>query len=706
MTNGIRRLLLIFAIALIAAACNSSSSIDSTTEAADEPSEAETEAEPTATPEPEPTATPEPAATATPEPEPAADDSEAEAPANDVDDSDADDDDDQLDPNALAIQGEMIDWVDCGRLLQCGTVEVPIDYNDPSLGTIDVAVNVRRSENLDERIGYLFVNPGGPGGPGTDLVVAADFTFQPELLDAFDIIGFDPRGTGGTAPTFACGVGTEQFRVLLGIEEYPDTPEEIEVGNDAAQLCVESMGPLATRMGTQDVVRDMDEIRKALGADQISYLGFSYGSTIGGWYASEFPDNVYSMVVDGAGNPLADSDDLESAIEVARDTIEPIHAQFEAALATCDSDACPIWNDGDPEGYWYEVAPKMQLVADAKEGNGQAMVLGLVGHLYSQSLWPQLHQSIFDLGANDDPSGFIDAIDNAGSVDEASVTAHINCLDSWALFPDETLDEVVAESKVLDDDIEAAIEPDYPLLFAFEIPEQASACLHYASIGAPAYEGTYDGGDVPILVVGNTSDPITPFVQSEQFANDVLTDGRLLRVEHPQHVVYPGNPCVVEFVHAALIDQDFPDDDPICPATEQAGLASEVELVDLELPNGAMTVIPDGWLELGPGIFAPSADPLDPVVVVFQPTQGDPEGAFDFLVTQLPAVPELVVQDAEIGGALWDFYSLDVPIEELTVRLGVRKGPDGVIIIAQAFTEDIEQLTELVLNPIVEAYQP
>jgi len=655
----------------------------------------------------------------TSDPEPADDPDEGEAPEDEtpeeapaaevpaVDDTDVeevdDSDDEDIDVTTLALEAESIDWNDCGPRLQCGSIQVPADYNDDSLGMIEIAVNVLRSPDPDERIGYLLINPGGPGQSGVDIVAAADLVGIPEeLTNAFDLIGFDPRGVGASEPRFACGVGTEQFDLLNQIVDDVDTDEEIALGQQAAELCIDSMGPVGARLHSEFVARDMDEIRKALGAEQISYLGLSYGSALGGWYASLFPDNVYSMVVDGAANPLADAQTLEEEIELARETVGPLHEQLANALASCDSDTCPIYNEGDPEGYWYGMVDQFELVSEAEGGNPLAIALGIIGHLYTEATWPVLHESIFELAENDNPAGFIAAIDNAGTVGEASMAAHVNCLDRWALFPDMTLDELLAEQSGNEDAIEAALDGEFPLLDAVELPDLADACIFFEAIDPPVFTGTFDGGGIPILVIGNTSDPITPFVKSEQYANEVLADGRLVRVEHPQHVVYPANNCVNDYVHAALIDRDYPDDEPTCEAAEPAAI-NPVELIEFALPDGATSVRPGDWVEIGPGAFAQATTTLDPVLMVFAPTKGDPEGAVAAVASQGGFQAE-VAGTVEINGDEWTLYRGEVA--DLSVRIATSPAPNEVLILGQSFTVDIDQLEEQVLQPAVEAFTP
>ena len=332
-----------------------------------------------------------------------------------------------------------------------------------------------------------------------------------------------------------------------------------------------------------------------------------------------------------------------------------------------------------------------------------SFVLGIVGHLYSETLWPALHQSIYDLGEFDDPSGFVDAIDNAGTVDGPSFTAHVNCLDQWALFPDDTLASILEEEATIGEAAEAIVDPEFPLLTSIDIPDQASPCLFFEALDPPAFEGTFDGGGVPILVVGNTSDPITPFEKSEVYATEVLADGHLVRVEHPAHVVYPGNACVNDFVHAALIDREYPDDQPEC-ALEEPPALDDIEFEAVTLPDGSATVVPVGWPELAPGVWTRSPAASDPVIVFVIPTFGSPEATVEFFEEEAGAQAEEVGSQT-IDGVEWSLWRLSTS-DGLEVRFAIRPGFDGAMIAGQAGPDEIDALVDNVLQPMVEAYVP
>ena len=459
------------------------------------------------------------------------------------------------------LSAERIEWSLCKGILECGSVEVPADYRDLDAGTIKIAVNIRRAEHHDQRTGYLFVNPGGPGESGLELVRDSEFAFAYELLDRFDIVGFDPRGVGASEPEFACGVPDEQLALLNSIDGDIDTPEETATGEAAANLCIESMGPVGGLLHSEYVARDMDEIRKALGAEQISYLGFSYGSTLGVWYATLFPEAVRAMVVDGADNPVDKADTQQDRIDEAVEEWEGFEELLEQALEACDSEECPIYNEGDPIGYYESAVEKLHLVNSAAGDVPYAGFLAVLTTLYGQELWPALWQGLHELNENDDPAFLLElaAIQLGEDLTAPNFTSHVNCLDGLALHP-----ELDRATRFEDSDlIDEAIAEKLPLIYAI-YPSGHSACPFYDQFAPTPLDGPLDGGGVPILVVGNHTDPATPFAESEELVTDTLSNGYLLETSHASHVVYPDNNCVNEHVHRALIEAVYPGERVYC----------------------------------------------------------------------------------------------------------------------------------------------
>ena len=491
--------------------------------------------------------------------------------------------------------GERIDWTRCESSdLECGFIEVPADYRDPEAGSIRIAVNVHRATSPQERIGYLFFNPGGPGVSGVDFVNYLPLLgFTDEIVAHFDFVGFDPRGVGASEPAFACGDRGEQLALLATIDGNIDTPDEIAAGEAAANLCIQSMGPVGGLLHSEYVARDMDEIRKALGADQISYLGFSYGSVLGVWYATLFPESVRAMVVDGADNPVDPAATQQERIDEAIEEVAPLSAFLEEALTACAGPGCPIYNDGDPVDYFKQAAAKLDLVNAAADDNPDAGLAGVISTLYSEEDWPGLWQGLFELNENDDPSILLDfARTNLPlEPDAADLTGHINCLDRWVLYPE--LDRTIQ----LDDSIPiaATIEEMFPLLAA-RGPSFLSPCPFYDQFAPEPLEGTLDGGGVPILVIGNHSDPVTSFSESEELVTETLSNGYLLQTSHFKHTVYPENNCVNDHVHRALIDGVYPSERRLFCEEEAGPTPSEPTATPETPPTGEFASVSAGGI--------------------------------------------------------------------------------------------------------------
>ena len=553
-TTGLRRALIAGVLAVVVAANSSCGGTEPSPKAQDAARATVTATPAAASPAATATATSSAAATAAPSTSEATSGAELTTPATTPPDPAATPPSPTAQPEPSPA-GERIEWTSCWGL-ECGFVNVPADYRDPEAGTIRIAVNVRRAANPDQRIGYLLVNPGGPGASGVDRV-ARGGSFTIALVEQFDIVGFDPRGVGASEPAFACGAPGEQIALLATIDLPIDTPEDVAAGEAAANLCLQSMGPIAGLLHSEYVARDMDEIRKALGVDQISYLGFSYGSALGVWYATLFPQSVRAMAVDGADNPVDRSSTREERIEEIIEEVAAFADQLDQALAACSDPACPIYNQGDPVAYYRQAVAKLDLVNQAASDNPWAGWLGVIIALYSRDYWPLLWQGLFDLHEKNEPSILLEfaLLYRDDDPSAANFTAHVNCLDGLALYPELDRETLLADAAA----IEAVMEQQFPLLDLID-PQFPSACLFYDQFAPDPFQGPLDGGNVPILVIGNHSDPATSFGESEELVTETLANGYLVETSHISHVVYPRNPCVNDHIHRALIEMVYPNE--------------------------------------------------------------------------------------------------------------------------------------------------
>ncbi|MYB45247.1 MAG: alpha/beta fold hydrolase [Acidimicrobiia bacterium] len=487
--------------------------------------------------------------------------------------SDDPDNEDEVDPveEAGAVDGTdgnsvapeaTVRWIECEfEGLECGVVTVPLDYRDRDAGELALTIAVHRATDPDRRIGYLVVNPGGPGASGVDMAAWAlegpGVVFTRPLLERFDIVGFDPRGVERSEPRFVCGKPGAQIELLSQVELPFDTAKEFAAAEEAALLCVESMGAAAGLLHSEYVARDIDEIRKALGAERISYFGASYGATLGVWYATLFPESVRAMVVDGADNPVDDVSTVEARVANVIDELRQFEVLLGEALDACDRPECPIYNDGDPRGYYKENVGALEAVAEATGGNPLAGALSIITPLYSEESWPYLWLGYALLVEDGDPSllaefALFQLGDSGGGT---TFVEHVNCLDSWVLNPQ--LDRHVRLSD--EEAMEEAVHRELPLLANLDFAAPGT-CPFYDLLDRSSFGGTLDGSDVPIVVIGNPRDPATPFTESQELVEETLSNGYLVRAEHYAHVVYPSNECANEIIHRALIDLVLPEE--------------------------------------------------------------------------------------------------------------------------------------------------
>ncbi|MEO7235540.1 MAG: alpha/beta fold hydrolase, partial [Lapillicoccus sp.] len=206
----------------------------------------------------------------------------------------------QADPPRIA-------WSDCDDGFQCADVPVPLDYDRPSGGTITVALLRLPSTDPAKRKGSLFVDPGGPGGSGVGLVRSAGKTYPQEVREAYDLVGFDPRGVAGSSP-LRCFDNEADSLAAQHPQKFPVTDADIvewqRVDRLFADACAAHGGPILNHMSTANVARDLDLLRRAVGDARLNYLGYSYGTYIGMTYANMFPGTVGAFVIDGVLDPV------------------------------------------------------------------------------------------------------------------------------------------------------------------------------------------------------------------------------------------------------------------------------------------------------------------------------------------------------------------------------------------------------------------
>jgi pimeloyl-ACP methyl ester carboxylesterase len=440
--------------------------------------------------------------------------------------------------------------------VQCSTLQVPFDYNNPSAGTFTLYVKLLPAANPTLRIGSMMVNPGGPGFGGSSLADDASYYFSTDITDHFDIIAWDPRGTGKSTPAVNC---VDDYDEYFGIDSPPDSPEENQALIDASQAfndeCMANSGEILPYISTQASATDMDSIRQALGEDKISYFGFSYGSELGATWATLFPQTVRAAVFDGAVDPQATSSQEGMA------QAGGFEGQLTTFLAACsENSTCAFYNGGKAEAAFdallFALDAKPLVVSKDRTPVTQGVAFTAVAQaMYSDSNWPQLEQALVD-AQQGDGSGLLQLYDDYyqrkedGSYgNELEAFLAISCLDDPGSTSIKDVEDAVPDY--------VAVAPRLGANFGY-----GYSCALWPVKPAIKIDVTGKGAG-PIVVIGTTGDPATPLESTRKMAA-ALEQGVLLVVEANKHTGYGANECINTAVDSYLIDLTVPVNDTIC----------------------------------------------------------------------------------------------------------------------------------------------
>ncbi|GAA1654992.1 alpha/beta hydrolase [Georgenia ruanii] len=453
-------------------------------------------------------------------------------------------------------------WERCGSDLECADVTVPLDYDHPGGEHATIAVKRLLSARDGERVGSLLVNPGGPGSPGTTLVDSATTMFSADLRDAYDIVGFDPRGTGESSRV-ECVSDAELDRIRA-TQYDTDSPQGVaDYAADAkkiAQGCAKHTGALLTEVDTTSAARDMDVLRHVLGEKQLNYLGYSYGTYLGATYADLFPKHVGRFVLDGAMDPALSAH--ETTLGQAEAFEQALHAYVEDCLG---GQACPL--SGSVDDGVRKVRTLLQVTedtplptSDGRELTAPLAFSGMLLPLYDNRQWVVLTQALTQAMRESDGSMLLYLADlmagraSDGTYPDGSTEANwaINCADFGSTGDPDVWTEQAKE-------LEQA-SPTFGRMLAYgdvlcaEWPDQPAA--DRAPIHAP--------GANPIMVVGTTGDPATPYPWAQSLAEQ-LDSGFLVTYEGEGHTAYGrSNACVTGAVDSFLIDGTHPQEGLTC----------------------------------------------------------------------------------------------------------------------------------------------
>ena len=448
----------------------------------------------------------------------------------------------------------------------CAKIKVPLDYDNPGGETIEIAVKKRAAN--DDSVGSLFINPGGPGGSGIELVENVGSYFSKNLLGSYDVVGFDPRGVGASTP-IDCLTDAELDAERAGAND-PATPSAtatIERAQKMNASCESKTGTpgLLDHIDTISAARDLDILRAVDGQQTLTYLGFSYGTYLGATYAELFPANTGRLVLDGAVDPSLSAEDMSLG------QAKGFEASLRAYVESCQSSklGCPL--SGDVDSGVSQVREFLESTKTAPLPTSDSQrpltydlaLYGVLGSMYQTQLWSSLNlalsKAMGDLG---DPDGsLLLAIADTVSHRESDGSYYGNTAE--ALMPVNCLDYPVQGDNASWEQNATAVKEASPT-FSAQLLYPDAYCQGWGHESSRKREKITASGAAPILVVGTTGDPATPYAWSEALAEQ-LESGQLLTWKGNGHTAYGrSNDCVKNAVDTYLLNGTMPDKGLTC----------------------------------------------------------------------------------------------------------------------------------------------
>lgn len=464
-------------------------------------------------------------------------------------------------PTSLSqYQHQKLVWSVCYDNFECSNLEVPIDYTNLKVGNFKLRVLRLKASNQRRKLGSLVINPGGPGASGVDYAYNAEYIFSPNLLAKFDIVGFDPRGVGKSNP-IQC-LTSKETDASYAADSKPDNQKELSILTaqlrDYVAKC-ESRTQNIMHYSTADSARDMDLLRAALGEKKLNYLGVSYGTYLGTLYAQFFPNKVGRVVLDGAVSPEVTSIDQNLTQAIGFDVALNAFISDCYTRNNCSLEK-PISNARSQIIALFKSAATSPLSSVSKRPVTESLVvLGTASALYDSATgWPQLRVALQEAQSRNGNTFLTLAdeysqrgTDGTYSGNETDASFVIDCLD-WK-GPRTTGDiEKVAQNFAL----KAPVFGPY-------LAYSGLSCQFFPKLAtvAPVIKTI---STTPIIIVGTTRDPATPYTWAVQL-HTIIQNSRLISLEGDGHTGYGrGSTCVDGAVDRYFLTGVVPTTDLTC----------------------------------------------------------------------------------------------------------------------------------------------
>ncbi|TDB85472.1 alpha/beta hydrolase [Actinomadura sp. KC216] len=489
-----------------------------------------------------------------------------------------------------------LDWYKCYRIAECTTVRLPLDYDDPKGATTELAVLRVKARDAKKRVGSLFVNPGGPGGLGTLLALDSRYFLGSDVVDRFDIVGFDPRGIGFSDNVACFKSVKDQAPVLAGLDmAFPVGAKQEASYTKAAKAlgkgCSTTGKKLAGAMSTAEAARDMDVLRRAVGDKKLTYLGFSYGTALGQYYANLFPDRVRAVAADGVLNPVSWAGTEKTRGQILDDRLRSADGAYKAlkeVLVRCGKageEKCAFAKFGDPVKNFDVLANRLKAKPadiDGEKITYADLVGFMLGNLYAPIGYMFIDQDLTFLWEATSPAATAKQAAAARQALAARIAerrAEVRRQEDAAAkakgFPYENGFEAFS-SVVCTDGLHPKKAGDWPALTAASDKRapyfgRAWGWTTVQCAGdswkvrdEDAYTGPFNRRtSAPVLFVGNYYDPATNYNDAVS-SSKLLPGSRLLSSDSWGHTAYGTSACVTDAVDSYLVTGTPPPAGKVC----------------------------------------------------------------------------------------------------------------------------------------------
>ena len=458
-------------------------------------------------------------------------------------------------------------WTNCGDGLQCAKVRVPLDYDQPQGAQITLALMRLLATDPQQRLGSLFVNPGGPGGSAISEVRIAKYLFSADVRARYDIVGMDPRGVGESTPV-RCFASTAEQQIFEPLIRAPSSLFQYAIHLLMAYVfnaaCTARNGDLLNHLSTANVARDMDLMRQSVGDVQLNYYGISYGTYLGSTYAAMFPNRVRSMVLDGVVIAPAYRSGPSTPFLRQRGNVGAA-ATLDQFLRLCAQagPGCPFAAGGDPSAKFAELAERVRAhplaLPDGTVVDYGRLLELTIGELNTASQWAALAQMLQDLYTAN-PSGQV-----GPTPPGAAPAAYDNTFDARLAI---VCGETDNPNPLAYPFLAAGADRATPYAGSFDA-YLTFGCSLWQSHDADRYTGSFQVRTAnPVLVTSNRYDPATPYENAVDTVG-LLSGSRLLTVNGWGHTVLtqvqvPPTPCALDYVTSYLLTGTLPPEGAQC----------------------------------------------------------------------------------------------------------------------------------------------